>query len=101
MAEVMTIRLRVDLECDCCYKKIKKLLRKFPEIRDQAFFKEENTVVIKIVCCNPHEIRDKLIRKSRKTIKGIEMIVPEKPKPPPEKPKPPPEKPKEPEKPKP
>ncbi|XP_010646623.1 early nodulin-75 isoform X3 [Vitis vinifera] len=57
--------------------------------------------MIKVVCCSPHKIRDKLICKGGKTIKSIEIIVPEKPKPPPEKPKPPPEKPKEPEKPKP
>ncbi|CBI18630.3 hypothetical protein VitviT2T_014765 [Vitis vinifera] len=101
MPEVTTMRLRVDLECDRCYKKIKKLLCKFPEIRDQAFFEKENTVMIKVVCCSPHKIRDKLICKGGKTIKSIEIIVPEKPKPPPEKPKPPPEKPKEPEKPKP
>ncbi|KAJ9689954.1 hypothetical protein PVL29_012559 [Vitis rotundifolia] len=82
------MRLRVDLECDRCYKKIKKLLSKFPEIRDQAFFEKENTVIIKVVCYSPHNIRDKLICKGGKTIKSIEIIVPEKPKPPPEKPKP-------------
>ncbi|KAL6332663.1 hypothetical protein AAG906_010003 [Vitis piasezkii] len=108
MPEVTTMRLRVDLECDRCYKKIKKLLCKFPEIRDQAFFEKENTVTIKVVCCSPDKIRDKLICKGGKTIKSIEIIVPEKTKPPPEKttpppekPKPQPEKPKEPEKPKP
>nr|CAN77897.1 hypothetical protein VITISV_036665 [Vitis vinifera] len=92
------MKLGVDLECDRCYKKIKKLLCKFPEIRDQVFFEKENTVMIKVVCCSPLKIRDKLICKGGKTIKGIEIIVPEKPKPPPEKPKPPPEKAPQPEK---
>ncbi|KAJ9689980.1 hypothetical protein PVL29_012580 [Vitis rotundifolia] len=95
------MRLRVDLECDRCYKKIKKLLCKFPEIRDQIFYEKDNTVEIKVVCCSPGKIRDKLICKGGKTIKSIEIIVPEKPKTPSEKPKPPPEKPKEAEKPKP
>ncbi|XP_034698064.1 early nodulin-75-like isoform X2 [Vitis riparia] len=52
--------------------------------------------MIKVVCCSPHKIREKLICKGGKTIKWIEIIGPEKPKPPPEKAKPPPEKPKEP-----
>ncbi|KAL6332819.1 hypothetical protein AAG906_015083 [Vitis piasezkii] len=67
-------RSKVDLECDRCYKKIKKLLCKFPEIRDQAFFEKENTVMVKVVCCSPHKIRDKLICKGGKTIKSIEII---------------------------
>ena len=64
-------------------------------------------MIITVVCCSPERIRQKLIRKGGKTIKSIEIRVPEKPKPPPEKPKeaekpkPPPEKPKEAEKPKP
>ena len=64
-------------------------------------------MIITVVCCNPERIRQKLICKGGKTIKSIEIRVPEKPKPPPEnpkeaeKPKPPPEKPKEAEKPKP
>ena len=64
-------------------------------------------MIITVVCCSPERTRQKLIRKGGKTIKSIEIRVPEKPKPPPEnpkeaeKPKPPPEKPKEAEKPKP
>ena len=53
-------------------------------------------MTIKVVCCSPDKIRDKLICKGGKTIKSIEIIVPEKTKPPPEKTKPPPEKPKPP-----
>ena len=53
-------------------------------------------MTIKVVCCSPDKIRDKLICKGGKTIKSIEIIVPEKIKPPPEKTKPPPEKPKPP-----
>ena len=65
------MKLGVDLECDRCYKKIKKLLCKFPEIRDQVFFEKENTVMINVVCCSPLKIRDKLICKGGKTIKDI------------------------------
>ncbi|KAK3022650.1 hypothetical protein RJ639_045416 [Escallonia herrerae] len=60
--------------------------------------------MIKVVCCSPDKIRDKLCCKGGKTIKSIEIVEPSKPKEP-KKPKEPektkaPEKPKEPEKPK-
>ncbi|XP_057765081.1 protein PYRICULARIA ORYZAE RESISTANCE 21-like [Salvia miltiorrhiza] len=106
MAEKVTIMvLKVDLQCPCCYKKIKKILCKFPQIRDQIYNEKANKVTITVVCCDPEKIRDKLCCKGAKVIKSIEIVdppEPEKPKPPPEKPKPPPEKPKPPpEKPKP
>ncbi|KAK4263512.1 hypothetical protein QN277_028911 [Acacia crassicarpa] len=108
MAEKVTeMRLKVDLQCEKCYKKVKKVLCKFPQIRDQVFDEKKNIVTIKVVCCSPEKIRDKLCCKGCGAIKSIEIVEPPKPKPPPEKPKepekpkPPPEKPKEPEKPKP
>ncbi|TKY72266.1 dystonin protein [Spatholobus suberectus] len=115
MAEKVTImKLKVDLECEKCYKKVKKLLSKYPQIRDQKFDEKENIVFITVVCCSPEKIRDKLCYKGGGSIKSIEIVEPPKPKPKPEpekkkdadKPKPEPEKkkdekPKEAEKPKP
>ncbi|CBI18628.3 unnamed protein product, partial [Vitis vinifera] len=64
----------VNLGCKRCYKKIKKLLCKFPEIRDQTFIEKEDTVIIKVVCSYPEMIRTKLICKGRDIIKCIEGI---------------------------
>ncbi|TXG73909.1 hypothetical protein EZV62_002488 [Acer yangbiense] len=103
-----------DLECSKCYKKVKKILCKFPhvyvfgvfvnktkEIQDQVYDEKNNTVRIKLVCCSPEKIRDKICCKGRGIITSIEIVIkpPEKPKTT-EKPKPP-EKPKTTEKPKP
>nr|GMD90024.1 protein PYRICULARIA ORYZAE RESISTANCE 21-like isoform X2 [Ipomoea batatas] len=98
--------LNVDLQCSSCYKKVKKVICKFPQIKDRKFDEKANKVFITVVCCSPEKIRDKLCCKGCGVIKSIEIVEPpkpraaEKPKEP-EKPKPPPEKPKEPEKPKP
>ncbi|CAI9292456.1 unnamed protein product [Lactuca saligna] len=97
--KVTVMILNVDLKCPCCYKKVKKVLCKFPQIRDQVFDEDKNKVRITVVCCNPEKIRDKLCCKGGKAIQSIEIVEnkpkpPEKPKPV-EKPKPPePEKPK-------
>lgn len=98
--------LKVDLQCCSCYKKVKKILCKFPQIRDQVYDEKANTVTITVVCCNPEKLRDKLCSKGCGVIKSIEIKDPPKPKEP-EKPKQPEkptvvviEKPKEPEKPK-
>ncbi|KAL7213782.1 hypothetical protein ACSBR2_016340 [Camellia fascicularis] len=83
MAEkVTTMVLKVDLQCSCCYKKIKKILRKFPQIQDQIYDEKQNTVTIVVVCCSPEKIRDKLCCKGGKTIKCIEIKEPPKPNPP-------------------
>ncbi|XP_058196856.1 protein PYRICULARIA ORYZAE RESISTANCE 21-like isoform X1 [Rhododendron vialii] len=98
MAEkkVTTMVLKVDLQCPTCYRKIKKVLAKFPQIRNEAYDEKQNTVTITVVCCSPEKIRDKLCCKGGKTIKSIEIKPPPKAKPPPE-PKAP-EKPKAPDK---
>ncbi|XP_052183672.1 protein PYRICULARIA ORYZAE RESISTANCE 21-like isoform X2 [Diospyros lotus] len=81
MADKVTIMVvKVDLECPSCHKKIKKILAKFREIRDQVYDVKKGTVTITVVCCNPEKIRDKLCCKGGKTIKGIEIKVPPKPK---------------------
>lgn len=67
---------------------------------------KQNTVIIKVVCCSPEKIRDKICYKGGGAIKSIEIIPPQKSKPPEEKKKEPektktePDKKKEPEKPK-
>lgn len=102
--KVTPMVLNVNLQCPCCYKKIKKTLCKFPQIRDQVYNEKTNTVNITVVCCSPEKIRDKLKCKAGKVIISIEIKEPPKPKEPekkkePDKPKES-EKPKEPEKPK-
>ncbi|GKV15217.1 hypothetical protein SLEP1_g26019 [Rubroshorea leprosula] len=45
------MELDVDLQCSKCYKKVKKLLCKFPEIRDQEYDEKANKVKIKVPTC--------------------------------------------------
>uniref|UniRef100_A0A803M1I8 Uncharacterized protein n=1 Tax=Chenopodium quinoa TaxID=63459 RepID=A0A803M1I8_CHEQI len=90
--KVTTMVLKVDLDCCQCYRKVKKVLCKFPQIRNQMFDEKNNTVTITVVCCSPEKIRDKLCCKAGKSIKSIEIKPPPKPTPPPdEKPKPAPD----------
>ncbi|TXG69769.1 hypothetical protein EZV62_004704 [Acer yangbiense] len=73
---VTLMLLKVDLECSKCYKKVKKILCKFPQIQDQVYDEKNNTVMIKVVCCSPEKIRDKICCKGRGTIKSIEILKP-------------------------
>ncbi|KAG8647527.1 protein PYRICULARIA ORYZAE RESISTANCE 21 [Manihot esculenta] len=110
MAEkkVTVMVIKVDLGCEKCQKKIKKVLCKIPQIQNQIYDEKANTVTITVVCCSPEKIKKKICCKGGDSVKGIEIKVPEKVKPQekpkePEKPKPkepekPKEKPKEPEK---
>ncbi|KAK0576216.1 hypothetical protein LWI29_013820 [Acer saccharum] len=79
--KVTIMLLKVDLECYKCYKKVKRILCKFPQIQDQVYDEKNNTVMIKVVCCSPEKIRDKISYKGRGSIKSIEIFKP------PEKPK--------------
>ncbi|KAM1124086.1 hypothetical protein ACFX2I_005401 [Malus domestica] len=79
--KVTIMVLKVDLQCHKCYKKVKKVLRKFPQIQDQIYDEKQNQVVIKVVCCSPEKIRDKICYKGGSVIKSIEIKEPEKPKP--------------------
>ncbi|GMY36623.1 protein PYRICULARIA ORYZAE RESISTANCE 21 isoform X4 [Fagus crenata] len=85
--------LKADLQCCRCYKKVKKVLCKFPQIQDQVFKEKENLVLITVVCCCPEKLKRKIICKGGGTITCIEIKEPEKPKD--EKPKPKDEKPKD------
>ncbi|KAI4311868.1 hypothetical protein MLD38_036732 [Melastoma candidum] len=96
--KVTKMVIKVDLQCCKCYKKIKKVLCRYPQLRDQIYDEKDNRVFIRVVCCSPECIMEKIICKAGDTVESIE-IMPDKPKEP-EKPKPA-EKPKEPEKPKP
>ncbi|KAJ6741541.1 HEAVY METAL TRANSPORT/DETOXIFICATION SUPERFAMILY PROTEIN [Salix viminalis] len=53
----------VDLGCEKCHKKIKKILCKIPQIQSQIYAEKENTVTITVVCCSPEKIKRKLLRK--------------------------------------
>lgn len=71
--------MKVDLGCDRCYKKIKKVICKFPEIRDQQYDDKLNRVLINVVSCCPERIRDKIASKGGKTVEAIEMVSDKKP----------------------
>ncbi|XP_021831699.1 uncharacterized protein LOC110771668 [Prunus avium] len=60
---------------------VKKVLCKFPQIRDQIYDEKQNQVVIKVVCCSPEKIRDRICCKGGGAIKSIEIKEPGKPKP--------------------
>ncbi|KAK4259140.1 hypothetical protein QN277_005506 [Acacia crassicarpa] len=80
MAEKVTImKLKVDLQCSKCTKKVKKVLCKFPQVRAQVFDDKNNIVTITVVCCSPEKIRDKLCCKGGGAIKSIEIVEPKKP----------------------
>ncbi|KAH0969910.1 hypothetical protein GBA52_022066 [Prunus armeniaca] len=70
---VTTMVLKVDLQCHKCYKKVKKVLCKFPQIQDQTYDEKQNQVVIKVVCCSPEKIRDKICCKAGGAIKCIQI----------------------------
>ncbi|KAK3433577.1 hypothetical protein EUGRSUZ_D01467 [Eucalyptus grandis] len=73
----VTMVMRVDLGCYRCYKKIKKVMCKFPEIRDQIYDEKQNRVLISVVSCCPERILEKIASKGGKTVESI-GIVPEK-----------------------
>ncbi|XP_022893569.1 uncharacterized protein LOC111408043 [Olea europaea var. sylvestris] len=74
----MVLKVDLDLQCHSCYKKIKKILCKIPQIRGQIYDDKQNTVTIDVVCCSPEKIRDKLCCKGGKVIKSIEIKEPKK-----------------------
>ncbi|KAH1065902.1 hypothetical protein J1N35_030889 [Gossypium stocksii] len=70
--------LKVDLQCCRCYMKVKKVVSKFPQIRNQIYHEKANTVTITVVCCNPEKLRDKLWCKGGGSVKSIEIKPPAK-----------------------
>ncbi|XP_031270380.1 protein PYRICULARIA ORYZAE RESISTANCE 21-like [Pistacia vera] len=78
MAEGTKMVIKVDLNCSKCYKKVKKILCKIPQIQDQVYDEKQNTVTIKVVCCcSPEKIMQKIRCKGGKSIKSIEIKPPE------------------------
>ncbi|KAL0796954.1 hypothetical protein Bca101_068331 [Brassica carinata] len=73
------------------FSKVKRALCSLPQIIDQLFDeKSKETVTIKVVCCSPKEVAEKLCKKGGRAIKKIEYGIenPMAPKPKaPEKPK--------------
>ncbi|XP_039167483.1 heavy metal-associated isoprenylated plant protein 5-like [Eucalyptus grandis] len=67
--------MKVDLGCYRCYKKIKKVICKFPEIRDQRYDEKQNKVLISVVSCCPERILEKIASKGGKTVESIEIIT--------------------------
>ncbi|KAJ8760184.1 hypothetical protein K2173_011040 [Erythroxylum novogranatense] len=96
---VTTMVVKVDLKCEKCKKKIKKVLCKIPQIENQVYDEKNNAVIITVVCCSPEKIKQKIYCKGGDIILGIEILKPpKKPKPTPKLPEPaivkPPEQPK-------
>ncbi|TYI81978.1 hypothetical protein E1A91_D05G190700v1 [Gossypium mustelinum] len=78
MGEKVTMVLKVDLQCRRCYKKVKQVLCKFPQIQDQIYDEKANTVTIKVVCCDPEKLMGKIRCKGGYSIKCIEIKPPPK-----------------------
>ncbi|CAK7323314.1 unnamed protein product [Dovyalis caffra] len=81
LQQVTTMVIEVDLGCEKCHKKIKKVLCKIPQIQNQIYDKKANTVTITVVCCSPEKIKKKICCEGGEAVKGIEIKVPEKKKP--------------------
>ncbi|KAI5583471.1 hypothetical protein POPTR_006G019600v4 [Populus trichocarpa] len=82
----------VDLGCEKCHKKIKRVLCAIPQIQNQTYDKKENTVTITVVGFCPEKIKKKIYCKGGRTVKCVEIKPPPKPKPEPKpEPKPKPE----------
>ncbi|XP_059437065.1 heavy metal-associated isoprenylated plant protein 43-like [Corylus avellana] len=79
---ITIMELKVDLQCRRCYKKVKKVLCKFPQIHDQIYDEKNNTVRIKVVCCCPEEIMQKIRCKGGNCIMCIKIVPPPPPPPP-------------------
>ncbi|KAK4772678.1 hypothetical protein SAY86_014453 [Trapa natans] len=79
MADTVTAMvIKVDLQCDRCRNKIRKVLSSFPEIRDQIYDEKQNSVMIKVVSCCPDKILKKICSKGGKSIEKIEIVPGEK-----------------------
>ncbi|KAI5430116.1 hypothetical protein KIW84_034622 [Lathyrus oleraceus] len=74
------MKLKVDLQCRKCCKKVKKILCKYSQIRDQLYDEKNGIVTIRVVCCSPEKVRDNICCQGGGTIKSIEIVQPPKPK---------------------
>ncbi|CAI8612236.1 unnamed protein product [Vicia faba] len=78
--KVVIMKLKVDLHCRKCCKKVKKVLCKYSQIRDQLYDEKNGIVTIRVVCCSPEKVRDNICCQGGGTIKSIEIVQPPKPK---------------------
>ncbi|XP_011004523.1 PREDICTED: sperm mitochondrial-associated cysteine-rich protein-like [Populus euphratica] len=86
MAEtkITTMEIKVvDLGCEKCHKKIKKVLCAIPQIQNQIYDKKANKVTITVVCCCPEKIKKEIYCKGGKAVKCIEIPPPTPPPSPP------------------
>ncbi|KAJ6992024.1 hypothetical protein NC653_015394 [Populus alba x Populus x berolinensis] len=59
--QVTTMVIKViDLGCEKCHKKIKKVLCGIPQIQNQTYDQKKNTVTITVVGCCPEKIKKKI-----------------------------------------
>ncbi|KAL9361170.1 hypothetical protein Peur_043955 [Populus x canadensis] len=72
----------VDLGCEKCHKKIKKVLCGIPQIQNQTYDKKENTVTITVVGCCPEKIKKKIYCKGGRIVTCIQIIKRPDPEPP-------------------
>ncbi|XP_058081872.1 protein PYRICULARIA ORYZAE RESISTANCE 21-like [Magnolia sinica] len=85
--KVSTLVLKVDLDCDPCYKKIRKALCQFREIQSQSFDEKQKKVTISGPF-DPEKLIKKLYCKVGCKIIICYEVVPPPPPPPPPEPKP-------------
>uniref|UniRef100_A0A2P2M851 Keratinocyte proline-rich protein-like isoform X3 n=1 Tax=Rhizophora mucronata TaxID=61149 RepID=A0A2P2M851_RHIMU len=86
MLQVTTMVIKVDLGCEKCRKKIKKVLCKIPQIKNQIYDEKSNTVTITVGCGCPEKVKEKIRCKAGDIILGIEIKPPETSKEPKKKP---------------
>ncbi|KAJ6921591.1 hypothetical protein NC652_015494 [Populus alba x Populus x berolinensis] len=93
LQQVTTMVIKVvDLGCEKCHKKIKRVLCAIPQIQNQTYDQKKNTVTITVVGCCPEKIKKKIYCKGGECVKCIEIPPPPSPPclPPPLPPPPPP-----------
>ncbi|KAL9398088.1 hypothetical protein Peur_007049 [Populus x canadensis] len=66
----------VDLGCEKCHKKIKRVLCAIPQIQNQEYVEKENTVTITVVGCCPEKIKKKIYCKGGPTVMCVKIKPP-------------------------
>ncbi|KDP35497.1 hypothetical protein JCGZ_08935 [Jatropha curcas] len=77
--------IKVDLDCERCRQKIKKILCKIPQIENQVIDEKAKTVTVTVVCCSPEKIKKKILRMGGASVECIEILPKQPPPPPPPK----------------
>ncbi|XP_061964307.1 uncharacterized protein LOC133688732 [Populus nigra] len=75
--KVTTMEIKVvDLGCEKCHKKIKRVLCAIPQIQNQEYVEKENTVTITVVGCCPEKIKKKIYCKGGPTVMCVKIKPP-------------------------